>query len=106
MNNEIIYVDGLYSNEVSDKAPEFILGSLSIEPMKLATWLQANQKLQNEKGYIKLVVKRSKSTGKRYVSVDTWKKSEDPRPTPPPQEQYTLEDIESAQPAFDLPEFN
>lgn len=102
MNNDIIYVDGLYSNEVSDKAPEFILGSLSIEPMKLATWLQANQKLQNEKGYIKLVVKRSKSTGKRYVSVDTWKKSEEQPPTPT-EPQYTLEDIDP-QPAFDLPE--
>lgn len=103
MNNDIIYVDGLYSNEVSEKAPEWILGSLSIHPMKLAAWLQANQGLQNEKGYIKLIVKRSKD-GKRYISVDTWKKS-----TPEPQHgselQYTLDDIDP-QPAFDLPEFN
>jgi hypothetical protein len=101
MNNEIIYVDGLYSNEVSEKAPEWILGSLSIQPMKLATWLQANQKLQNEKGYIRLIVKKSKD-GKRYISVDTWKKES---PAPVSDVQYSLQDIDP-QPAFDLPEFN
>lgn len=110
-NNNIIFVEGLYSNEVSDKAPDFILGSLSIQPMKLVNWIQANLKYQDSKGYIKLTVKRSKA-GKRFIAVDTYQKG-----APAPQkgtesqyqvegpEQFDLDMLQNEQPAFDLPEF-
>ena len=97
---EIILVDGLYSNEVSDKAPEYILGSLSVQPEKLALWLQANLHLKNEKGYINLIVKRSKTTGKRYISVDTFKKKQE-APAPMP----AIDEMQYVQEAFDLPEY-
>lgn len=101
-DNNTIFVEGMYSNEVSDKAPDFILGSLSIQPMKLATWLQANAKLANEKGYINLVIKRSKA-GKRFISVDTYKKAQPQQAEDP---QFTLEDIQEQPQGFDLPYFS
>ncbi len=73
MNNDLIFVDGLYSNPVSDKAPSWILGSLSIKPDVLVEWLQNNENLKNERGYINLKIQMSKA-GKRMVVVDTWKK--------------------------------
>jgi hypothetical protein len=99
-NNQILFVDGMYSNEVSPNAPDFILGSLSIQPEKLALWLQANLALKNEKGYINLTVKRSKA-GKRFISVDTYKKKQEPQNN----EAMTLDDIQ-IQPAFDLPDWD
>lgn len=92
--NQTIFVEGMYSNEVSEKAPEWLLGSLSIQPEKLAMWLQANLALKNEKGYINLIVKRSKTTGKRFISVDTYKKpSPAPAPQPNTEAEYTLADL-------------
>ena len=72
---EINFVDGLYSNEVNPKAPEFILANQSIHAEKLSAWLQANKGLANEKGYINITTKLSKG-GKRYIAVDTYKKDD------------------------------
>lgn len=98
MNNEttqnpILFVDGMYSNEVSPTAPEFILGSISVQPEKLAMWLQSNLALKNEKGYINLTVKRSKA-GKRFISVDTYKKATTaPETAKGTEPEYTIADI-------------
>lgn len=104
MNNEntktttpILFVDGMYSNEVSEKAPEWLLGSISVQPEKLAMWLQANLALKNEKGYINLTVKRSKA-GKRFISVDTYKKPTASAPQPNTESEYTLADVYPEQP--------
>lgn len=72
---DIIFVEGLYSNEVSPKAPDFILASQSIHVEKLSKWLQEHKDLANEKGYINITTKLSKE-GKRYIHVDTYKKEE------------------------------
>lgn len=103
--NKTIFVEGMYSNEVSEKAPEWLLGSLSVQPEKLAMWLQANLALKNEKGYINLVVKRSKTTGKRFISVDTYKKPA-PEPQPNTESQYTLADIYPEQAPLDFDTVN
>ena len=106
MNNEntnqnpILFVDGMYSNEVSEKAPEWLLGSLSVQPEKLAMWLQANLALKNEKGYINLTVKRSKA-GKRFISVDTYKKPAT-EPVKNPEPEYTLADVYPEQEPLDF----
>lgn len=67
-----IFIEGLYSQEVSDKAPEFILGKGSIHVKKLTEWLEKNSNLVSERGYINYTILESKS-GSRYFEVDTWK---------------------------------
>ena len=69
METEIKFVNGLYSNVVSDKAPDWVLANQSIHIEKLITWLQENKALANDKGYINITTKLSKN-GKRYISVD------------------------------------
>lgn len=68
-----IFVNGLVSKDVADNAPEWILGKMSIQVNELINWLEKNRKIQDDNGWINLTVKRSKSTGKRYIEVDTWK---------------------------------
>lgn len=77
MEQETIFIDGLYSNEVSPKAPDFILANQSIHVEKLSQWLQEHKDLANEKGYINITTKLSRN-GKRYIAVDTYKKEETP----------------------------
>jgi len=72
------FVEGLYSNEVSPKAPDFILANQSIHVEKLTAWLQANKHLASEKGYLNITTKLSKG-GKRYIEIDSYKpKTETP----------------------------
>ncbi len=67
-----IFAEGIYLNTVHEKAPDFIKANVSIHVQKAISWLATNQKLADEKGYIKLVGKESKQ-GKRYFQIDTWK---------------------------------
>lgn len=69
METEIKFVNGLYSNVVSDKAPDWVLANQSIHIEKLITWLTENKALANDKGYINITTKLSKG-GKRYIAVD------------------------------------
>jgi len=66
---ETKFVDGLFYNLPHEKAPDFILANMSIKPLEFIAWL--SEQKQNEKGYVKLVAKKSKA-GKAYVEVDTW----------------------------------
>ena len=70
------YANGIYPNKLSDKAPDFILSSVSIHVTKLIEWLEANKGLANEKGYINLKGLESKDKTKKYFEVDTWKPTE------------------------------
>lgn len=70
---EKIFVNGIVSKEVAPTAPDFILGKLSIQVDDLKRWLEANDNLCDENGWINLTVMRSRGTGKRYIEVDTWK---------------------------------
>lgn len=69
---EKIFVNGLISKDVSDTAPEFILGKLSVKVSELAKWLEENKGIA-ENDWINLTVKRSGTSGKRYIEVDTYK---------------------------------
>jgi hypothetical protein len=71
---ETIFINGIYSNEVPANAPDWILGRGAIHPGKLMQWLVENQDKAGETGYINYVIKRNKKDGKRFISVDTWKK--------------------------------
>lgn len=80
-----IFVNGLISKDIPETTPEFILGKNSIHVDSLIKWLQETGKgLADEKGYINTVTLRSKSTGKRYIEVDTWKpKAQEPKDESP-----------------------
>lgn len=73
-NTQPIFINGFYSNDVPENAPEWILGKGSLHVGKLMEWLINNQFRVNESGYINYIIKRNKKDGKRFVSVDTWKK--------------------------------
>lgn len=68
--SEIIFAEGIYFGEKRENAPEFVLGSISIKPEQLTTWLKSQK--ANESGYVKLDILRSKKTGKPYISVNTF----------------------------------
>lgn len=68
------FSDGIYFNEKHQNAPDFVLGSISVLPQKFVTWLGAQK--PDEKGYVRLQVKKSK-TGKVYIEKDNWKKPEE-----------------------------
>lgn len=69
MNESKVFADGFSFKSPSDKAPDFILGSLSVNVMKAIAWLQANA---NERGWVNLSIKRSKN-GTEYIERDDWK---------------------------------
>lgn len=70
---EKIFVNGFISKDVPDTAPDYILGKGSLHVESLVKWLQDNKGLA-ENGYINITTLRSKTTGKRYTEVDTYKK--------------------------------
>lgn len=70
---EKIFVSGFISKDVPDTAPDYILGKGSLHVESLLKWLQDNKNLA-ENGYINITTLRSKTTGKRYTEVDTYKK--------------------------------
>ena len=76
---DIKFADGIYFNEPHERAPDFVLGSLSIKPEEFLIWL--SQQAVNEKGYVRLKVNRSKN-GKVYVALDDWKPENKPAPPP------------------------
>jgi hypothetical protein len=65
-----VFAEGIYYNPPRDGAPDFVLGSISVMPGKFAEWVIGQE--ADERGYVRLSVKRGKS-GKAYVELDTWK---------------------------------
>lgn len=63
------FTQGFYYNQPSEKAPDFVLANVSIKPLEFIAWL--SEQKQNEKGYVKIAIKRSKQ-GKVYAELDTW----------------------------------
>lgn len=64
------FAEGIYFNPPHEKAPEYVLGSISIRPNAFISWLEKQP--ENAKGYVKLSIKRSAKTGKEYMELDTW----------------------------------
>lgn len=55
-----------------EKAPEFVVASISIEPHKFVSFLKANEQYKSDKGYFKFILKKSQKGG-MYLVLDTWK---------------------------------
>ena len=79
MSDEKIFVDGLYFNRKHPNAPDFVLGSLSIQPKQLIEWMRKHHESVNDKGYFRLDVNESRQ-GKTYVALSTWKPGEQKKP--------------------------
>ncbi len=84
-----VFVSGMFLSRVPEKAPSFIITNQSIHVKNMIKWLQENEGLADENGFIRLQGKESKNVDekgnfKRYFQVDTWKpeKKEDTA-TPP-----------------------
>ena len=84
-NNEIEFVNGLYFQEPSENAPQFVKGKLSIHRDKLLQWLNQTGATNNQ-GYINCDIKVARS-GKPYIAVDNWKPTQGQQQPHTPQQQ-------------------
>lgn len=75
--SDIEFVDGLIVKAPHERAPDFVKGSISIQPEKLAAWLAQHQGEE----WVNVDVKESRG-GKWYASVNTYKR-EEPRASKP-----------------------
>lgn len=91
--SDIVFADGLIVKMPSEKAPDFVMGKLSVKLEEFIPFLQNNAK----DGWVNLDLLIGKS-GKPYAKLDDFKpkKQEAPArnvsgrrsaPTPPPQEE-------------------
>lgn len=95
---DMTFPAGIYFNEKYPTAPEYVLGSISIQKEKLMEWLVTAE--VNEKGYLKLGILRSKSDPKKiYMNVDNYK----PQATSTKSESASGVKYESSIKAEDLP---
>ena len=83
MSEKKIFPDGVYFNLPHEKAPDFVIGKLSIQKDRFMKWLETQE--VTEKGYIKFDVKTAREEGKANVELDTWKADPDTatQPTAP-----------------------
>ena len=68
------FAEGIYYKPPSEKAPDFVLGNLSLQRERLIKWLESK-----EGDYVNLKILRSRG-GKEYIEVDTWKPSHAAKP--------------------------
>jgi hypothetical protein len=75
------FAKGLYYNPPHPKAPNFVIGRLSIKREDFRQWL--NEQKFDEKGFLNLQILMSKG-GKPYVAVDDYKAKQQAQPTNDP----------------------
>jgi hypothetical protein len=68
--NEAKYAEGIFYNPKNPKAPEFVLGGISIKREEALNWLA-----KEDGEWVNLDIKVSKKTGKPYLQVNEWKPS-------------------------------
>ncbi|MEK7112556.1 MAG: hypothetical protein AAB875_04460 [Patescibacteria group bacterium] len=68
--NEVPLPDGISFFPPREKAPDFIIGAISVHPARFVTYLR-DQKTNNA-GYVQFDVKMSKK-GRPYVELNTYK---------------------------------
>lgn len=87
-DQEKIFADGFIFKR-NEKAPDFVIGSISVKVDEAITFLKNNEK----KGWVNLQVKRGRS-GNPYIELDTFepkgksesKPKEEPAPEPEEEE--------------------
>lgn len=74
--SEKIFADG-FSFKRNEKAPDFVVGRLSIKVSDAIEFMNANQK----KGWVNLNIKTARS-GNHYVELDTYEPEGGSKPSP------------------------
>lgn len=64
------FVEGMWFKKPNEKAPDFVKGNISVHADKFIEWMKGKA---NEKGYINIVLKKSKEKGILYLQHDDWK---------------------------------
>ena len=83
---EKTFAEGLIFKLPSEKAPDFVKGSLSIKVDEFIAFLEKNAK----NGWVNINLKLSKS-GKAYAELDTWEPKGKKEGNEPPAEIYEEE---------------
>ena len=82
------YADGLYFRGPRDDAPDFVIGSMSIQKARFISWL--NDQVSDDEGYVKLsVTKQKKDPSKWSFKLNTWKSDSEPSQAPVSKEEPT-----------------
>ena len=71
MNEEIIFASGIIFKR-NEKAPDFVIGGLSIKAAEFVQWMRDN--ITKGEEWLNLDIKQSKN-GKYYIALNTWKPS-------------------------------
>ena len=82
-----IYPKGMYVNEPRISAPEFVKGTISIKVADLHEWLNTNQGLANDAGYINFDILSGEKGW--YTKVNTFKPKSEMSEQPPKKEYYS-----------------
>ena len=77
MSDKKVFSEGIYFNAPHERAPEFVIGKLSIARERFIGWLE--QQTASEKGYVNLQIKKSRD-GKIYIELDSWQPGERAEP--------------------------
>jgi len=72
MPKENIFIDGMMIKPPSEKAPDFIKGSISVKCKEFNEFMKAHQ---NE-GWLNIDIKKSKG-GKLYLALNTYRKKKE-----------------------------
>ena len=82
------FADGLFIHKPHENAPDFIKCDVSILVAKFTAWL--SEQIPDDKGYIKIAIKESKS-GSLYAQLDTYVKKgrDDDHPAHEPEQGST-----------------
>lgn len=70
---DIIFPDGLSFYLPDAKAPDYVKGSIYLNPAKLIPFMEAHKEYMTDKGYLRVQILVSKSTGNWYTKLDTYK---------------------------------
>lgn len=77
MSEQRVYPKGIYFNSPHEKAPQFIVGKISVNVEKFIECIKENKQYIN-KGYLNLDVLKKKvpdEYGKYNLQIDTWASS-------------------------------
>ena len=78
---EKIYADGIFGNDASEKAPDYVVGGIAIVKDRFMAWLDEQE--SSDKGYVKLNITRQKKDASKWsFSLDTWKPKQDDADAP------------------------
>lgn len=71
MDNKKIFIEGYFTKDIPDTAPDFILGKGSFKVDELIAFLQKYKPLAVD-GFLNFSTLRSKEGGKRYTELDLY----------------------------------